>query len=305
MIGNESLTRRIAHLSPAQRVLVERRLRGSGSVSKSSKWSPLVEIQPGSSKNILFGIHALSGTVTGYLELARNIAATQTFYGLQARGLDTDDEPHTHMEAMAAYYVETLRELQPEGPYMFVGYSLGSHIAYEVAQQLHAAGSSVSQLVLLDTSRSDRNTGFEGEFEDAVYWHSRYRKTLDVQLSDLRSLDPDGQVDYVVERLRRSDNPPSFMSMPHCNPHRMLKVEKCNHQALFTYKHKPYPGQVTLLRTSERDASPNDPPDMGWEPYAVGGLKIRRIPGSHKTLLYSPHIEVVGRVVKECIAEAT
>lgn len=297
----------MANMSPAQRALVERRLRGIGSgfVSKSSGWSSLVEIQPGSSKNVLFAPHALSGTVTIYLELARSLAEGQTFQGVQSRGLNKDDEPHTSMEAMAAYYVEAVRELQPEGPYMFVGYSFGSHVAYEMAQQLHAAGSKVSLLAFLDTSRSDSNTGFEGEFEDALYWYSRYRRTLDVQLSELRGLDPDAQIDYVIERIRRSDDQPSYMSMPHCNPHRILKVEKCNHQALFTYKHKPYAGQITLLRTAERDASPSDPPDMGWGPYAGGGLKIHRIPGSHQTLLFDPYIEAVGRVLKGCIADAT
>lgn len=297
----------MAKMSPAQRALVERRLRGTGSASagKSPGWSPLVEIQRGSSKNILFGVHALSGTVTNYLELARSIGEGQPFQGVQARGLNKDAEPHTSMGAMAAYYVEALRELQPEGPYMLAGYSLGSHIAYEMAQQLDAAGSRVSLLLFLDTSRSDRNTGFEGEFDDALYWYSRYRRTLDVQLGELRGLDPDGQIDYIVERIRRSDDQPSYMSMPHCDPRRMLKVEKCNHQALFTYTHKPYAGQITLLRTAERDASPSDPPDMGWGPYAVGGLKIHRIPGSHQTLLFDPYIEAVGRVVKGCIDDAT
>nr|QEO73776.1 thioesterase [uncultured bacterium] len=307
MAGNEALARRIESMSPARRALVERRLRGAGSASvgKNSKWSPLVEIQPGNSKNILFGVHPLTGTVTYYLELARNIDEGLTFQGLQAKGLNKGDEPHTSMEAMAAYYIEAIREVQPEGPYMLLGYSLGSHIAYEMAQQLQAAGSRVSLLVFLDTSRSDGNTGFEGEFDDAGYWYLRYHKTLDVQLNELRSLDPDGQVDYIVEHLRRSDDPPSYMNMPHANPHRMLKVEKGNHQAIFTYKHKPYAGPITLLRTAERDASPSDPPDMGWEEYAGGGLKIHRIPGSHQTLLFSPHVEAVGRILKECIADAT
>ena len=307
MDGNQALARRIENMSPARRALVERRLRGAGSVSvgKSSRWSPLVEIQRGTSKSTLFGIHPLTGTVTYYLELARSIDEGLTFQGIQARGLNEGDEPHTSMEAMAAYYVEALREVQPEGPYMLMGYSLGSHIAYEMAQQLRAAGSGVSLLAFLDTSRSDSNTGFDGEFDDAAYWYLRYRKTLDVQLNELRSLDPEAQIDYIVERLRRSDDQPSYMSMPHANPHRMLKIEKSNHQALFTYRHKPYAGPITLLRTAERDASPSDPPDMGWAAYAGGGLTVHRVPGCHQTLLFSPHVETVGRVLKGCIADAT
>ncbi|MDQ3802523.1 MAG: thioesterase domain-containing protein [Acidobacteriota bacterium] len=305
MANSETLASRLAHLSPAQRALAEKRLRGGAAASgiKSSVWSPLVEIQPGTSTKIFFGVHALSGTVTGYLDLARRIGEDQTFYALQARGIDTDDEPHARLEMMAAYYLEALREFQPEGPYLLGGYSLGGHIAFEMAQQLCAEGARVGLLALLDTSRSDHNTGWDGEFDGALYWHSRFRNDLNLPLGHLRSLAPDRQVDYVVERLKLADKQPPFMSMPHANPRRMLKVEKGNHQALFTYKHKPYPGVITLLRTA-RDARPTATPDLGWGPLAAGGVEIHRIPGDHKTMLKSPNIEVVGRVLKECIAKA-
>jgi thioesterase domain-containing protein len=266
-------------------------------------WSPLVEIQPGTSKKIFFGIHALSGTVSGYLDLAIRIGEDQTFYALQSRGIDTDDEPHTHLGMMTAYYLEALREFQPEGPYLLCGYSLGGHIAFEMAQQLYAAGSEVSLLALLDTSRSSLNTNLDGEFNDAFYWYSRFRNDAGLQLGHLQSLNPDRQIDYVVEQLKLSDKRPPFMNMPHANHHRMLKVEKGNHQALYGYRHKPYPGRITLLRT-ERSASPSNIQDLGWGQIAAGGVEIHNIPGDHKTMLKSPGIEVIGQVLRECIAKA-
>ena len=51
---------------------------------------------------------------------------------------------------MAARYVEEIRECQPEGPYHLIGYSLGSLIAFEIAQQLHQSSQRVALLGLLD-----------------------------------------------------------------------------------------------------------------------------------------------------------
>lgn len=305
MAKTETFATRLAHLSPAQRALVEKRLRGAGSAAavKSSAWSPLVEILPGTSKKIFFGVHALSGTVTGYLDLARQIGEDQTFYGLQARGLDTDDAPHTCLKAMAAYYIEAMREVQPEGPYLLGGYSLGGHIAFEIAQQLFAQGSSVELLALLDASRSDIKANWKGEFNDTAYWYSRFHCELGISLERLQSLDPDGQVDYVIDELRQSERRPVFMDMPYSNHRRMMKVEKGNHQSLFTYRHQPYPGVITLLRTA-REESPGSTPDLGWAPLAAGGVEIHRVPGTHKSMLQSPNIEVVGQVLRECINRA-
>jgi thioesterase domain-containing protein len=328
------LSSRLARLSPAKRALLqglirdertnvagepnspqaERALYDKGSSpstrprsvseNKSPGWSPLVVIQEGTSEKIVIGVHALSGTVTDYLGLARSIGKGQTFYALQAKGIDTEDEPHTNLETMAAYYLEAVREVQPEGPYLLVGYSLGGHIAFQMAQQLSAEGSKVELLALLDTPRVAFNVDWDGEFDAAVYWWWRNRnKGLNLRLEHLRSLDPDRQIDYVIEQLRLADNPPPFMTRPDANPRRILKVERGNVQALFNYKHKPYSGKITLLRT-RRDSQPNDTPDLGWGPWAAGGVEVHWIPGEHNTLIESPNVEAVGRILMECIAKA-
>src|SRR6185503_2382423 len=71
-------------------------------------------------------------------------------YGLQARGLDENQVPHTRIEEMAAHYLEAIRSVQPDGPYLLGGWSMGGVVAYEMAQQLAAQGQQVSLLALLD-----------------------------------------------------------------------------------------------------------------------------------------------------------
>ena len=44
------------------------------------------------------------------------------------------------LEKMAADYLETIRRIQPEGPYLMGGFCGGGLIAFEIAHQLQAMG---------------------------------------------------------------------------------------------------------------------------------------------------------------------
>lgn len=273
---------------------------------KSSGWSPLVKIQRGSSNNNFICAHSLSGLVTDYVLLARHMGADQIFYALQSRGISAEGEPHTQMEEMAAYYIEAVREIQPEGPYLLGGNSLGGHIAFEMAQQLRAEGSTVALLAIIDTPRFNFKFGGDGEFDAALYWNWRYGENycLPLPLEDLLGLDPDRQLDYVVEHLKRGAISPPFMKMRNVNPQRMLRVELGNRKAVYHYEHKPYPGRITLLRAGE-PSTQTVVPHLGWGPLALGGVEIHWVPGDHNTVIEPPNVAVVGRVLRECVDKAT
>jgi len=114
-------------------------------------WSSLVMIQGGDQRPPFFCVHAAGGNVLEYLDLARALGPDQPFYGLQAKGLDGKQEPHTTIKQMATHYIAEMREVQPEGPYLIGGRSSGGTIAFEMACQLSAAGQDVALLALLDT----------------------------------------------------------------------------------------------------------------------------------------------------------
>ena len=95
-------------------------------------------------------MHPAGGHVFPFLGLAQCLGPDQPCYGLQARGVEEAQTPHTRIEDMAACYIEALRSVQPEGPYLLGGWSMGGEIAFEMAQQLHARGQGVALLALLD-----------------------------------------------------------------------------------------------------------------------------------------------------------
>ncbi|MDQ8024347.1 MAG: amino acid adenylation domain-containing protein, partial [Moraxellaceae bacterium] len=115
-------------------------------------WAPLVPIRTHGDGLPFFLVHAVGGNVLNYRALAEALPEGFPIYGLQALGLDGRTAPLEKIEAMAERYVREIRQLQPHGPYHLAGGSMGGMIAYEMAQQLVAAGERVGLLGLIDTS---------------------------------------------------------------------------------------------------------------------------------------------------------
>ena len=66
-------------------------------------------------------------------------------------GFNGDRAPHTTVEEMAAYYIDAIRTVQPEGPYHLGGHSLGGWVAFEMARQLRRQGHDVPLVAIIDT----------------------------------------------------------------------------------------------------------------------------------------------------------
>jgi acyl transferase domain-containing protein/UDP:flavonoid glycosyltransferase YjiC (YdhE family)/thioesterase domain-containing protein/acyl carrier protein len=114
----------------------------------------------------VFWFHAGIGSVEIYQKLAQR--SKRPFYGIQARGWMTDEEPLQGIEEMAAYYTRIILKVQPEGTYDLGGYSMGGFFVYEVTRQLQLAGKTVNTIVMLD-SVYIKVDGSEPENEDLVW----------------------------------------------------------------------------------------------------------------------------------------
>ena len=117
----------------------------AGAVEGDPVWrSALVRLHPGGSRPPLFLVHPAGGDVFAYVELARKLGTERPVYGLQA-ALDGAD-PQPGLEALAARYLASVREVQPEGPWLLAGWSDGAVIAYEMARQAGSPGGAASLL---------------------------------------------------------------------------------------------------------------------------------------------------------------
>ena len=112
----------------------------------------LVNIQPHGSWPPFFCVHAVGGQVTSYGELSQELGDEQPFYGLQSPPANYFPESDISIEQMATLYNQEIRSVQPVGPYLLSGWSMGGLVAWEMAQQLIKEGETISLLALIDTA---------------------------------------------------------------------------------------------------------------------------------------------------------
>ena len=130
---------------------IEQVAKALGEETQTQTRAPLVVVQAGGSRRPFFFLHGQwTGGALYSRELAHHLGPEQPFYLLEPYKFDGLAVPPT-LEEMAAAHLETLRSVQPEGPYLLGGWCNGGLVAYEMARQLHAQGQTVDLLVLMDS----------------------------------------------------------------------------------------------------------------------------------------------------------
>ena len=217
------------------------------------------------------------------------------------------------MEDLAAHYLAQIRQLQPNGPYYFLGYSFGGSLAFEMSQQLRAVGQEVALLGMLDTflmngvrASSQRRSLLESmkRRTASLGWHvgrllsgPQRREYLKEDLAErLDAIVGQGQ-QFIYGILRaRGLSIPKFL-------HRAKDV---NWFAALRYEALPYAGRVTLFRAITPLSFIDMPTDreLGWGPLAQGGVEVHEIPGTHREIMREPNVSVLAHEVSKCLAAA-
>lgn len=127
------------------------------SASKSASSGParratsiLMQGKPRTASKTIFLLPDGSGSATSYASIPA-IDPSVAVFGLNCPYMTSPTEWQNGIVGVAAMYLEEVRRRQPQGPYHLGGWSAGGVIAYEMVQQLLAAGEKVSSLVLLDS----------------------------------------------------------------------------------------------------------------------------------------------------------
>ncbi|MFF7768766.1 alpha/beta fold hydrolase, partial [Streptomyces massasporeus] len=110
----------------------------------------VLPLRPEGSRTPLFCVHPAGGLSWCYSGLMSGLHTEYPIYGLQARGISGDEPRPTSLTEMAADYVETLRSIQPHGPYQLLGWSYGGTVAFAMAVHLRRLGEEVGLLAMLD-----------------------------------------------------------------------------------------------------------------------------------------------------------
>jgi acetoacetyl-CoA synthetase len=266
------------------------------------RFSPFVEVKAGSEKPPILIVHGLAGTVP-FFELARDMATEgHSVYGVQAKGVDGLEEPFDRVEDMAAFYLRSLRDIQPHGPYLLVGYSFGGLVALEMAQSLHEVGENVALLALVDA------------YPDARYMLPAQRLRLRAQrigsrISDLQRRSVPAGITYVASRLKHrlrvgeayeEGNLPSGASRLSFE-YTTLRVKQKAYVALERYRPQFYSGKIKFVKSETDSYYPANPAAV-WAKLTAG-FEAETVPGGHLDML-TGDIKSLAAVLTRYVNEA-
>ena len=268
-------------------------------------WRSLVAIQPAGTRPPLFAVPGARGNVVGYHDLSRLLGPDQPFYGLQARGLSGTETPRTTIEDIAAAYLAEIRRVQPKGPYNLLGACMGGVIAFEMAQQLHAAGEQVGLLALIrpmappGTSRREVRPPQTRTLQFIAKRFRRHRQTL-------AKLGGRQRFDYLLDRFQvlkqivvQRDLFRGDRNAFHTNV-----VREANLAAVRRYRPRTYPGRVVLVLADGTNLASEDDPRLAWARMAAGGQAVHSVPGDNSGLmLRKPHVDALIPLLNGYLAE--
>ncbi|MPZ39504.1 MAG: amino acid adenylation domain-containing protein [Rhizobiales bacterium] len=123
----------------------------ASSVPVAPKPPALLPLNAAGEGRPVFCLHGGFGTVFDYAPLARRLDGQRRVYGLQSRMVVDPAWTDQSLAAMAADYAQEIRQVEPQGPYTLVGWSLGGLLAAMVARELEATGQTIECLALLDS----------------------------------------------------------------------------------------------------------------------------------------------------------
>ena len=249
-----------------------------------------------------FLVAGMFGNVLNLRHLANLVGRERRFFAIQAQGLRGDEKPHETFDEMARAYLAEVREVQPHGPYYLGGFSGGGITAYEMAQQLRAAGEEVALVVLLDTPLAHPLETLRPIDKAVIHWQSLRRRGPAYITQWIR-----GRLRFELRRLRPND---AESSAPY--EFRSRIIEKAFYDALGRYEMKPYDSAAVLFRPKPpiahrlpggRAVNKHNEflyPDNGWNRY-MRSVEVHEVPGDHDSMVLEPNVRVLASTLREAL----
>ena len=257
----------------------------------STMHPPLVPIRPEGQLPPLFLVAGGMGgeqELLVYARLTRYLDPEQPFYGLRARGVDDLVEPHESVQAMAAEHLEEIRKVQPRGPYFISGSCVGGVVAFELAQQLRAAGEEVPILILIDSNFPTRPRMIRNQLVNL--WSDTLPPGA-VRPEGMR-----GVAARARDRARVLFSPTEEQRIGM----RRSVIGNRYLRRILAYRPRPYDGKLTFLACEDREV---EDAARVWKDVATGGLEVQYLPGDHYTHLRD-HAATTATTLDECLRRA-
>jgi amino acid adenylation domain-containing protein len=236
-------------------------------------------------------LHAAAGGMRALRALGTAMREGQRFVAIEAY----PDREHTVGEMLpvtvtADSCLELLKSVQPHGPYLLAGHSIGGSVAYEIASRLRAEGEEVALLALLDTPAPD-TLGLRARLVAHARTLAGRNEHSDLPLRDRLAGAARSARGKVLRKLRHTPVSRGIAAEHDRWLARLAERERA-------YEPAKYPDEVVVLAT-ENSIHALHSKALGWEKHVTGALESVLVPGGHLTMLEPPHVAVLARELSE------
>ncbi|WP_144712474.1 alpha/beta fold hydrolase [Curtobacterium pusillum] len=215
-------------------------------------------------------------------------------YAFQQHGLERRAIPDWSIQRTAKRTVELMRIVQPRGPYLLVGHSLGGLVALEVAKLLTEGGERVEHVAILDTylprSSAEQAQLHFGRMEPAPIRNTALRAAKRALDRAARRILPAGVPvgEEFAKRVRaygagviRYGGQKDFDAL-------------FDQASIVTRRHtpSPYAGPATFVLAD------GNPDVDGWGDVLRGDTTMVRIESEHSSLLREPHVAELAAALR-------
>ncbi|MGK5090389.1 amino acid adenylation domain-containing protein [Deltaproteobacteria bacterium TL4] len=199
--------------------------------------------------------------ISGYGLLYKNLADQLEAYALYAFNFRKTANT-------IADYVQSVLQIQPEGPYQLFGYSAGGNLAFQIAKELTKQGKAVSDLILLDSRRRVEPDAYSEEDLEWLIHHYLAAKIEEIhENSELRN-----EFKHVITQYAQ------FLS---------------EHLEQGTI-----PSRIHLIRSTDPN---HDPHAERWDQVTEGPFALYRGYGSHFEMLQPPNLSRNIAILKKIL----
>lgn len=241
----------------------------------------LVPLQSKGDATPLFFVPAGYGDLFAFQDIAHAIGTNQPVYGLQpASAKKVKTIRQMSIYRIVSAYIDEIKKVQPEGPYLLSGYSAGGIIVVELARELLRQGNEVGLLVIFDPPSHI-------PFWLDWFYSVNYRISLATGLNRVVR----GVRSRLVRRLF----------------HTVLDEGLRTHTTVAReHRVAPYPGLITYFRATLSQGSLVSLKPIGrfWRRIAKLGTEVHWIPGTHYGMMRGRGASVVVDELRDCLARA-
>ncbi|MFC1748311.1 amino acid adenylation domain-containing protein [Pseudomonadota bacterium] len=245
-----------------------------------------------------FWFHPSGGNVLCYSDLADRLSNIFNVYGIQAPDYKEVEIPD--FDSLVTHYLSQIKSVQPDGPYILSGWSMGGVIAYAAATELQKRGEVVKSLVLIDSpapvesaipSRNRLAQWFISDLAESTY-------LLDAEPDILNKKDDSSQ--EIFAKAIHENNVPvkDARSLTH-----LFDVFVKNISLLHSYKANALKANISCLfiraSLNEEERVSSESASIWKEILPTGKSFFTELEGNHYTLLKEPALSKVIELVNE------